>query len=287
MDHIADAILSHLFTSLKLTAAQIFILIGPGLILASIMNLAAKNVAVNAARVMGLRAYLGTFGWLGTAVHELGHAAFCLVFMHKITDMRLFDPDPATGTLGYVSHSYNRKSFYQNAGNFFIGIGPILLGTVVIYGAARFLISDAFFTPFKNLSISAENFQSVNSVRALLINIYGSFKVFIFTLFTVENLKRWQFYLFIYILFCVGSSITLSRPDIEGSAMGFGVFFGVLLIINIVALFFGGLTMRYFVWVTRYYSVFYAVMVFAILMNGLLLIPLYLLRGGRLVQKRL
>jgi hypothetical protein len=287
MENIAGAILTHFLTSLKLTAAQIFILIGPGLILACIMNLIAKNVALSAARVMGPRAYLGAFGWLGTSVHELGHAVFCLVFMHKITDMKLFDPDPATGTLGYVSHSYNRKSFYQNAGNFFIGIGPILLGTVVIYGAARFLISETFFLPFRNLAISAESFQSMNSMQTLLINIYESFKTLMLNLFTVENLKRWQFYVFVYILFCVGSSITLSRPDIEGSAMGFGVFFGVLLLVNIAALFFGGLAMRYFVQVTQYYSVFYAVMVFAILMNGLLLVPLVLMRGGRIVKKSL
>ena len=287
MDRIAEQILTHLFTSLKLTATQMFILIGPGLILAYILNLVAKNVQRGAVGILGSRVYLGTFGWLGTAVHELGHAALCVVFLHKITDIQLFNPDPDTGTLGYVSHSYNPKSFYQTVGNFFIGIGPILLGTVVIYFSARFLISETFFLPFKNLAINSESFQSIDAVENLLINIYDSFKLLSLNLFTIQNLKRWQFYVFVYVLFCVGGSITLSPPDIKGSAMGFGVFFFVLFFVNIVALFFGGLTMRYFAWVTQYYSVFYAVMVFAILMNGLLLIPLLLLRGGRLVQKSL
>lgn len=287
MDRIAEQILTHLLTSLKLTLTQIFILIGPGLILAYIMNLIAKNVQRSAVGILGSRVYLGTFGWLGTAVHELGHAALCVVFLHKITDMQLFNPDPETGTLGYVSHSYDRKSVYQTAGNFFIGIGPILLGTVVIYFSARFLISETFFLPFKTLDINAESFQSMSAVKVLLINIYNSFKLLSLNLFTIENLRRWQFYIFVYILFCVGGSITLSPPDVQGSAMGFGVFFFVLFFVNVVALFFGGLTMKYFAWVTQYYSVFYAVMVFAILMNGLLLVPLLLLRGGKFVQKSL
>ena len=47
--------------------------------------------------------------------------------------MKLFDPDPETGTLGYVQHTYESSSLYQMAGNFFIGIGPILLGSALIY----------------------------------------------------------------------------------------------------------------------------------------------------------
>ena len=74
----------------------------------------------------------GRFGayfvaWLGTPVHELGHALFCLIFFHRIETIKFFEPDPVTGTLGYVTHTWSRKNPWQVLGNFFIGVGPVLL----------------------------------------------------------------------------------------------------------------------------------------------------------------
>jgi hypothetical protein len=43
------------------------------------------------------------YGWIGTPVHELGHALFCVLFGHTIQDMKLFKPDKADGTLGYIT----------------------------------------------------------------------------------------------------------------------------------------------------------------------------------------
>jgi hypothetical protein len=45
----------------------------------------------------------GTYfvAWLGTPIHELGHALFCVIFMHRIVEIEFFKPDPLTGTLGY------------------------------------------------------------------------------------------------------------------------------------------------------------------------------------------
>ena len=270
----------HLFSSLKVTGLQIFVLLGPGLILALLMHYVARVVEINANRLLGQRLYLALFAWLGTAVHELGHAAMCPLFGHRITDMKLFSPDPATGTLGYVNHSYNPDSFYHNVGNFFIGIGPIISGTVVIYVAARFLLSDTFFDSFAQLKITYENFSSLQASQQLALSVWESTRALLLGLFTAENALRWQFYLFLYILFSVGSSITLSPPDIQGAVQGFAVFFGVLFIVNIIALVFGGISIRYFIWITQYYSVTYAVLVFALIMNALVCVPLLLLRGG-------
>ncbi|MGO0916500.1 hypothetical protein ACTPEM_26060, partial [Clostridioides difficile] len=36
------------------------------------------------------------------------------------------------GILGYVSHSYKKDNLYQSIGNFFIGIAPIIGGTIMI-----------------------------------------------------------------------------------------------------------------------------------------------------------
>ena len=279
MDGIVYSVLNHLLVSLKLALSQIFILIGPGLILAFLMNLVAGSVETSGYRLLGRGIYLGVFGWLGTIVHEAGHAGMCIAFRHRITEIEFFNPDPVSGTLGYVNHSYNRDSIYQTIGNFFIGIGPIILGTIVIYYSARYLVSETLFLPFNDLQISYLNFRSIHALKELLSNVWRSFSFMATNIFTIENLSRWQFYAFFYILFCVGSSMSLSRPDIKGAWSGFSVFFTLLFIMNVIALIFGGISSSYFVTFTKYYLVFYAVMVFVILMNTLLAIPLYLLRG--------
>ena len=77
----------------------------------------------------------GTYlvAWLGTPVHELGHALFCLIFGHKIEEIRFFKPDKDTGTLGFVYHTWNPKNPWHVLGNFFIGIGPVVLGCAVLF----------------------------------------------------------------------------------------------------------------------------------------------------------
>ena len=47
--------------------------------------------------------------WLGTPLHELGHALFCLIFRHKIEDIKFFKPDKVNGTLGYVYHTLEHE----------------------------------------------------------------------------------------------------------------------------------------------------------------------------------
>src|SRR6185437_12024785 len=88
-----------------------------------------------AAWVLNFDAYT-TLTAPGVAIHELGHAFFCLIFRHKIVKMKLFSPQ-SDGTLGYVQHSYNPASTYQKFGNFFIGTGPIWFGTLLVYLIAR------------------------------------------------------------------------------------------------------------------------------------------------------
>ena len=46
--------------------------------------------------------------------------------------MALFSPDPVTGRSGYVRHSWHAGSPYQKAGNFFIGIAPMITGVPLL-----------------------------------------------------------------------------------------------------------------------------------------------------------
>lgn len=65
---------------------------------------------------------------VGTPVHELGHAAMCLLFGHKITRMRLWTLHPEDGVYGFVEHSYSKRNAWAKFGNLFIGMGPLFSG---------------------------------------------------------------------------------------------------------------------------------------------------------------
>ncbi|TNC80267.1 MAG: hypothetical protein C9356_15175 [Oleiphilus sp.] len=69
----------------------------------------------------------------GVVLHELSHALMCVVFSHRITEVRFFDPNPQTRQLGYVNHAWNPNSIFHLSGNFFIGIAPFLMGAVVVF----------------------------------------------------------------------------------------------------------------------------------------------------------
>ena len=65
---------------------------------------------------------------VGTPVHELGHAAMCVIFGHRITRVKLWSPFSDDGTYGYVEHSYNRRNPWAVLGNLPIALGPIFSG---------------------------------------------------------------------------------------------------------------------------------------------------------------
>ena len=284
MDSLVDSlfaliwlVLKYLFSALITTFSQIFILLGPGLILAFLMHQAASMTEKGAYRLFGRKLYLILFGWLGTTIHETGHALFCIIFRHRINEIKFFDPDPASGSLGYVNHSYNPDSMYQEVGNFFIGIGPIILGTLFIYYSSRYLLGQHLFNSLTPIPIESSTFTSWNSFVYFAKSVYNSTAGILSQIFIKENLSNWKFYLFLYITFSVGSSITLSKPDIEGAMQGFFYSLGLLFFFNMATLWIGNFATGYIIVFSKVYSVFYTVMLFAILMNLIVAIVILLL----------
>lgn len=53
-------------------------------------------------------------GALGTPLHECAHALFCVIFGHKVVEIKLFQINSDDGMLGYVRHTYNKKNIYHN-----------------------------------------------------------------------------------------------------------------------------------------------------------------------------
>ena len=277
-----EVILSYIWAAILASLIQIGIFLVPGLVLTLIMNYVSTFVQRRALLTIGKGWYLGLFGWLGTIIHELGHAFFCLIFRHKIITLKLFDPDPETGTLGYVEHTYDSSSLYQQVGNFFIGIGPILLGTALIY---LFLFLLMGLNPLKfvaDVSITSPNIYSWNVLTQILQILWTSSTSLLSEVFSWHNLSTWQLYVFIYLAFTIGSSITLSPSDIKGSLKGLSVILILIFIFNLATVWAGDLTSNIFIGTVSYFLVFYIAMflilLLDILVSILLLLPLSILR---------
>jgi hypothetical protein len=170
-------------------------------------------------------------GWIGTPVHELGHAVFCLIFGHKITEIKLYKPNSEDGTLGYVNHSYNTKNLYHRIGNFFIGTGPVIFGSLVIYLSYIWIIdTSASSIQLKNVEITYTGLQSfLDSFKNGVEYITG-------TLFTQANFDSLWFYIFLYIALSVASHMQLSPPDLKSAGSGFLLITILLLIANTILL---------------------------------------------------
>lgn len=95
------------------------------------LHLQERWVSRFVSRRLGWNAVLLT-GWLGVPCHEFSHLLVAKLFGHRIVAWKLFDPDPTTGTLGYVHHAYSKRNLWQSCGNFFIGISPMLWGGALL-----------------------------------------------------------------------------------------------------------------------------------------------------------
>jgi hypothetical protein len=193
--------------------------LGPSLMLAILMHYLSTLIQQRTVYVLGYKTWLVLFKLIGTPIHELGHAFFCLIFGHKIDEMKLFQPSP-DGTLGYITHRYNRRNLYQQIGNFFIGIGPILFGSIVILLSAYFLVDK---TVFAQNQIAQEMLLNapLQAFGTAIKGLGNTFSV----LFQAENFTHWKIYAFLYLVFAIGNSITLSPPDLKSAGMGFFIFF--------------------------------------------------------------
>lgn len=276
-----EAVLSYLWAAILASLTQIGIFLVPGLVLTLIMNYASTLMQRRALATIGKSWFLGLFGWLGTVIHELGHAFFCLIFRHKITAMKLFDPDPETGTLGYVEHTYDSSNIYQLAGNFFIGIGPILLGTALIYILLFLLLGLNPFNFVTNVDSAMPHIYSWGILTTIIQTFWTSSTGLISEIFSGNNLSTWQLYVFIYLAFAIGSSITLSPSDIKGTLKGLSVILILVFIFNLATVWAGDLTSNIFKGTISYFLVFYISMFLILLMDifvsFVLLLPLSLM----------
>src|SRR5689334_15809698 len=85
---------TYLLNVAGITLAQLLMLGGPGLVLIAVLSWLSGNVAILASRAFGRATYYFLFGWLGTLVHELGHAVVALIFARQIAGFYGFTLNP-------------------------------------------------------------------------------------------------------------------------------------------------------------------------------------------------
>lgn len=172
-------------------------------------------------------------GFIGTPIHEAAHALACLIFWHKIVEIKLFIPNSTDGTLGYVYHSYNKKNLYQRMGNFFIGIAPIIVGAGVLALLLYLLLPDMFSNLMREIS-------SIDFLDNLGESFKGICETFV-TLFSY--IGSWQWWLFLVLGSFIALHMTLSKADIEGAGSGLVIFFLTIFVLDIILVFSGEKTM--------------------------------------------
>jgi len=260
----SDKLFILLYNTLNACFDQILWLWGPFFVIGFALYFVTRLRDRAFAESVGQKAELFLTGWIGTPVHEMGHAIFCVLFRHTITEAKFFSPDE-NGTLGYVKHEYNPKSSYQQIGNFFIGIAPMLFGTVVIYAL---------------LGILFPQYSETN---------WYVFKIFLNT----DNFSDWRFWLFLYLSVGIASHMKLSAPDFKSAAGGFVTLLCLIFLVNLIAnmfLTFGLKELTIAAWLTEktdvLISLFYSIMLYALAVSILYLLFVYILWGlCKLVRK--
>lgn len=171
-------------------------------------------------RAFGWKGILWT-AWIGTPIHELSHALMAWLFHHKILSISLFSPNEETGGLGHVDHSFEKFSILQRMGNFFIGAAPMIAGPVVLTAILYALIPHA-----------SDIFKPLTGTIPDIISVGKGFLTSLTLLFTYEHLGMWQFWLFLYLSFCVSCHMAPSNADLKGMFGGFAWVVAILVALN-------------------------------------------------------
>jgi hypothetical protein len=177
----------------------------------------------------GKKIFLST-GIIGVPIHEFGHAFFCVLFGHKIKEVKWFTPNSADGTLGYVRHSFNRKNIYHQIGNFFIGIGPLLLGSAAIILLMYMLLPNS-----GDIGRASRVTMSIgDGVGAGIAQYFEILWAVFLAIFHYTNLANFSWWVFIILACSIALHMDLSMADVKGMLRGLLYIVIIVCIMNLV-----------------------------------------------------
>lgn len=212
---------------------QLLGLVGPIVLVGLVLELTTSRFLANTGK--GGRIFFLATGFLGTPVHELSHAAMCLLFGHRIKRICLFSPNDKTGTLGYVDHRYNPKSVYQQIGNFFIGIAPMLGGSLVLLLLLSLLLPDTYAVMANSMELlsgtqmSPLSGETYRTVFACLSDVLAA-------LLAPSRLVTPAFWMFLAVALMIALHMDISPADLQSAKIGFFVFAVLLLVVDAVSI---------------------------------------------------
>ncbi len=170
-------------------------------------------------------------GLVGTPIHELSHAVACLLFGHKIREMKLFSIDRSTGTLGYVTHSYHRKNLYQVVGNYVIGTAPIYMGTPFLWGMLLLLLPDSARAVESCLG-DVSQVISVGNSSDLPRTFLEAFCEMLRIVLRSPS-EGWGGVIFFLLALCVAIHMNLSQADIRNSLGALPILLVIWIVLHI------------------------------------------------------
>lgn len=226
----------HIIEILKISMINIFCFLGIfivfGLIFSITENLNNKFIFSS----FGKTGIIVT-GAIGTFIHELSHLVMCLIFMHKINSVKFFRPIESKndGILGYVSHSYKKDSLYQSIGNFFIGIAPIIGGTIMIILLFNILLPESYMKVTQNIDlklyVSMINSLNINGfIHIIIDDIFNFIKVMLLT----PSIYSFKYFIFMFLMYSISTHMSLSSADLKNSLNGLSFIIIVIFAISLI-----------------------------------------------------
>jgi hypothetical protein len=202
----------------------------PLLVFAWIIHQIERLTQRRLAERFGWRSIMWT-GWLGTPIHELSHAVMCLAFRHRIDEIALFEPDEEAGRLGYVRHSFRHGNMFEELGNLFIGIAPLIGGSIALSVLLWMFYPEAARQAIEQ----ATNAQAIDAspLNRLFATITGLCR----HVFSPEHVGSGRFFGFLYLVLCIGSHMAPSRSDYAGAKRGLMIFLGLIAIATVLLAF--------------------------------------------------
>ena len=200
----------------------LLILLAPFVAFAIIIHWLEMITQRRLAERFGWKSVLWT-GWLGTPIHELSHAFMCRVFQHRIDEIALFEPDRESGRLGYVKHSFRTGNWFQELGNLFIGIAPLLGGSIVLA-----ILLWIFYPEAASSAIETTRTEDDLGAFEKLASIVASL---VASIMSIGNIATIRFWTFIYLVLCVGSHMAPSGSDYRGASRGVYLFGGIAIVL--------------------------------------------------------
>src|SRR5699024_4123188 len=122
------------------------------------------------------------------------------------------------------NHRCDLNSYYQRVGNFFIGIAPIIFGTIFLMLCMWILLPSEFNSIRETFNENMDYIKNIHHIKDS-VNIYITIVIS-----TLENLSPFRnhniikYLVFIYIMYSVTTHMDLSKEDLSNSKSGFFVF---------------------------------------------------------------